>query len=130
MPIPSVDPIPPVSVLSLRVVAEDAQEASYFAASARIVNLSISVFAMREHNKNNFGGQGRVCSSVSERKAVADVRSPIAKGNKMTDEKQNKKDARDKMKEIANKSTMASSKALQDDALTKAEKPIKTKLDG
>lgn len=48
----------------------------------------------------------------------------------MTDEKQNKKDARDKMKEIANKSTMASSKALQDDALTKAEKPIKTKLDG
>lgn len=43
---PSVDPMPPVLKLSLRVVEDEAQEASYFAASARIANLSMRVFAM------------------------------------------------------------------------------------
>jgi len=46
---PSVDPMPPVFRLCLRVVEEDAQEASYFAASAKIANLSIRDFAMKQN---------------------------------------------------------------------------------
>lgn len=48
--------------------------------------------------------------------------------DKKKDHDENKE--REAMKDHANKATMASSKALQDDALTKAEKPIKTNLDG
>ena len=43
MPIPSVDPIPGVPTEFRLVVPDDAHEASYFAASARIANLSMRV---------------------------------------------------------------------------------------
>lgn len=40
MPMPSVDPIPPDLLLERLAVPEDAQDASYFAASARMANFS------------------------------------------------------------------------------------------
>jgi hypothetical protein len=40
MPIPSVDPIPPDLLLERFAVPEDAQDASYFAASARMASFS------------------------------------------------------------------------------------------
>jgi hypothetical protein len=40
MPMPSVDPMPPDLLLERFDVPDDAQEASYFAASARIASFS------------------------------------------------------------------------------------------
>ena len=46
MPLPSVEPIPPVPLLSRFCVPLEAQDASYFAASERMASLRCSVRAV------------------------------------------------------------------------------------